>query len=220
MTKPERPLPSPQRPSSKPSKDECKLELPACAIQFWVRDPRDKWKVNTMGALVQTKASRFALFKAIVPPSRPRIIPARTVLVREPRAFPEAPTRPTLPMTIRDEMVELYAFVFCQGGFRQLDMTFEQFLLVAASIKPADLPATREEARTFETHPARFCMRGALGGCAMSTRPEMSFKQHGLGVGFDLVPCGRRSPCPDGSRIGQARARSYVQRNYGRPATA
>jgi len=26
---------------------------------------------------------------------------------------------------------------------------FEQFLLVAAAIKPADLPATREEARTF-----------------------------------------------------------------------
>jgi hypothetical protein len=30
--------------------------------------------------------------------------------------------------------------------FRQLDTTFEQFLLVAAAIKPADLPVTREEA--------------------------------------------------------------------------
>jgi transposase len=48
-----------------------------------------------------------------------------------------------------DEMLEYYAFIFCQGGFRPLDMTFEQFLLVAAAIKPADLPATREEARTF-----------------------------------------------------------------------
>jgi hypothetical protein len=46
-------------------------------------------------------------------------------------------------------MLEYYAFIFCQGGFRLLDMTFEQFLLVAAAIKPADLPATREEARTY-----------------------------------------------------------------------
>jgi hypothetical protein len=64
---------------------------------------------------------------------------------REPRAFPEASVPPTLPITIRDEMLELCAFIFCQGGFRQLDMTFEQFLLVAAAIKPADLPATRGE---------------------------------------------------------------------------
>ena len=105
-----------------------------------------------MGALVQTNASRFASFKAIEtklkqiePPSRPRLIPAGSVVVREPRAFPEASTSPALTITIRDEMLEFYAFVFCQGGFRQLGMTFEQFLLVAAAIKPDDLPETREE---------------------------------------------------------------------------
>jgi hypothetical protein len=48
-------------------------------------------------------------------------------------------------MTIRDEMLELYALIFCPGGFRHLGMTFEQFLLVAAAIKPPDLPATRED---------------------------------------------------------------------------
>ena len=79
---------------------------------------------------------------------------SRTVYAREPRAFPEAPTWPTLPVSIRDEMLELYAFIFCQGGFRQLGMTFEQFLLVAAAIKPADLPATREEAWTLQRVPA------------------------------------------------------------------
>ena len=102
-----------------------------------------------MGALVQTKASRSASFEVIVSPSAPRHIPARSISVREPRAFPEAETLPTIPTTIRDEMIELYAFTFCQGGFRQVGMTFEQFLMVAAAIKPADLPATREEARTF-----------------------------------------------------------------------
>ena len=98
-----------------------------------------------MGALVQTKSSRLASFKARGTPSRPQIVPARRVVVREPRAFPEALAHLTLPATIRDEMLELYAFIFCQGGFRQLGITFEQFLLVAAAIKPADFPATHEE---------------------------------------------------------------------------
>jgi hypothetical protein len=54
-----------------------------------------------------------------------------------------------MPAAIRDEILELYAFACCRGGFRQLEMTFEQFLLGAAALKPADLPATREEAQTF-----------------------------------------------------------------------
>jgi len=108
-----------------------------------------------MGALVQTKASRFASLKAIVSPSRLPVKQSREVPAYEPRAFPEASTSPALPVTIRDEMVEFYAFVFCQGGFRQLGMTFEQFLVVAAAVKPADLPTSREEARTrtFELIP-------------------------------------------------------------------
>lgn len=98
-----------------------------------------------MAALVQTKASRVASFKATVSPSRPRITQPRTIRTREPRAFPQAPTRPTMPSAIHDEMLELYAFMFCQGGFRQLGMTFEQFLFVGAAIKPADFLATSEE---------------------------------------------------------------------------
>ena len=101
-----------------------------------------------MGAVGQIKVSRFASLRAIVVPPRPRIVQARPVLVREPRAFPETSTSPVLPTTIRDEMLEFYRFVFCQGGFRQVGMTFEQFLLVAAAVKPADLPASREETYT------------------------------------------------------------------------
>ena len=102
-----------------------------------------------MGALVQTKTSQFASLKAILSTSRSPNIQSRAVRAREPRAFPEAPARLALPTSIRDEMFELYAFIFCQGGFHQLGMTFEQFLLVAASIKPADLPATHAEAWTL-----------------------------------------------------------------------
>jgi hypothetical protein len=109
-----------------------------------------------MGVSIQTKVSRIALLTAIDPPLRSRVIVASAMRVREPRAFPEAPTPPALPTTIRDEMLELYAFIFRQGGFRQLGMTFEQFLLVAAAIKPADLPATREESAESPSSYARY----------------------------------------------------------------
>jgi hypothetical protein len=110
-----------------------------------------------MGASVQTNASCFASVKLIETQSK-RIEARPTLRVRrigvgpdrEPHAFPEASAPPALPATIRDEVVEFYAFVFCQGGFRQLGMTFEQFLLVAAVIKPANFRAKREEAWTFE----------------------------------------------------------------------
>lgn len=56
-----------------------------------------------------------------------------------PREFPFASASPTLPATIREEILDFYAFLFCQRGFRQLGLTFEQFLLVVASLRPDDL---------------------------------------------------------------------------------
>jgi hypothetical protein len=72
-----------------------------------------------------------------------------------PREFPVASTFRILPVTIRDEILDLYAFVFCQGGFRQLGMTFEQFLLVVAAVKPHDLQGTLKESMANRTHSAR-----------------------------------------------------------------
>jgi hypothetical protein len=74
---------------------------------------------------------------------------------KEARAFPEARRLPTLPLIVRDELLELYAFIFCQGGFHHLGMTFEQFLLVASAINPRDLTDEREGARTLRLHRAR-----------------------------------------------------------------
>ncbi len=68
------------------------------------------------------------------------------ILRHEPHEFPEAVTSRTLPVAVRDETLEFYAFVFCQGGFRHLGMTFEQFLLVAAAINQ---PTCRRPARTL-----------------------------------------------------------------------
>ena len=55
--------------------------------------------------------------------------------------FPIASTVPSLPPVMNDDVLDLYAYLFCQGGFRQIGMTFEQFLLVIATFKPADLSA-------------------------------------------------------------------------------
>jgi len=42
---------------------------------------------------------------------------------------------------IRDEIPEpeLYALLFCQGGFRQIGVTFARLLLMIAAVKPGDL---------------------------------------------------------------------------------
>jgi len=69
-----------------------------------------------------SRVLRSASRRAIGVASRARIAPAaHPISIKEPREFPEATTRPTLPVTISDELVEFYAFVFCPGGFRRLD---------------------------------------------------------------------------------------------------
>jgi hypothetical protein len=57
----------------------------------------------------------------------------------DPREFPIASSLPVLPVPIRDEVVDLYAFLYCQRGFSQLGLTFEQFLLVINALMPGEL---------------------------------------------------------------------------------
>ena len=58
-----------------------------------------------------------------------------------PHAFPVVSTLPGLPVIITDEILELYALLSCPGGFRQIGVTFERFLLVIATVKLGDLEA-------------------------------------------------------------------------------
>ena len=44
-----------------------------------------------------------------------------------------------LPLMIPDEILDYYGWVFCQGGFLNLQMTFEQFLTVVAAVSPTGL---------------------------------------------------------------------------------
>jgi hypothetical protein len=57
----------------------------------------------------------------------------------EPRRFPIVSTLPRLPLMIPDEILDYYGWVFCQGGFLNLQMTFEQFLAVVAALSPTGL---------------------------------------------------------------------------------
>lgn len=71
-------------------------------------------------------------------PERHASAPANSLIDR-PRKFPVVTTPPRLPAMIPDEILDYYGWVFCQGGFVNLHMTFEQFLTVIATISPSGL---------------------------------------------------------------------------------
>jgi hypothetical protein len=100
-----------------------------------------------MSALIQINAAAYLRTKSHLPRRDPVITLSRYEGATEVRDFPIASNRADQSLRMRENVLEWYAFLFCQGGFRHLGMTFEQFLLVAEAIKPADLPANREEAR-------------------------------------------------------------------------
>jgi hypothetical protein len=55
------------------------------------------------------------------------------------RMFPLSSSMPELPLKIPDQIIDFYAFVFCQGGFRNLGLTFEQFLAVISVVRFTEL---------------------------------------------------------------------------------
>lgn len=55
-------------------------------------------------------------------------------------------------MVMPDEILDLYGFLFCQRGFRQSGLTFEQFLRVILTLDPGRVRANthgRETDRVF-----------------------------------------------------------------------
>ena len=55
------------------------------------------------------------------------------------KRFPSVTNTPRLPLMIPDEILDYFGWVFCQGGFLNLHMTFEQFLAVVAAVSPSAL---------------------------------------------------------------------------------
>ena len=71
----------------------------------------------------------------------------------EPRRFPLVTTLPRLPLMIPDEILDYYGWVFCQGGFLNLHMTFEQFLAVVAAVSPSGLCPEYDDSSMIKTGP-------------------------------------------------------------------
>src|SRR5207302_5880883 len=68
----------------------------------------------------------------------------------EPRRFPLVSSLPRLPVMIPDEILDYYGWVFCQGGFLNLQMTFEQFLAVVAAVSPSGLCPEYDDSGTMK----------------------------------------------------------------------
>jgi hypothetical protein len=69
-----------------------------------------------------------------------------------PRRFPIVSSLPRLPLMIPDEILDYYGWVFCQGGFLNLQMTFEQFLSVVAAVSPTGLCPEYDENDFIQTN--------------------------------------------------------------------
>src|ERR1700687_4702699 len=69
----------------------------------------------------------------------------------EPHPFPVVSPLPRLPVMIPDEILDYYGWVFCQGGFLNLQMTFEQFLTVVAAVSPTGLCPEYDEGIRIQT---------------------------------------------------------------------
>ncbi len=83
-----------------------------------------KGKVTLVKKTEESPASRL----------REMPIPLKISSATAPRAFPVVSNRPQLPPVMSEEVLEYYGRVFCQGGFANLAMTFDQFLAVAAKL--------------------------------------------------------------------------------------
>jgi hypothetical protein len=68
-----------------------------------------------------------------------------------PRRFPIVSSLPRMPLMIPDEILDYYGWVFCQGGFLNLQMTFEQFLTVVAAVSPTGLCPEYDESVAVHT---------------------------------------------------------------------
>ncbi len=88
-----------------------------------------------------SKAKVVSLWErdAVGQPDRRASEALKSVQLGGPRQFPVVSTLPRLPVMIPDEILDYYGWVFCQGGFLNLQMTFEQFLTVVAAVSPSGL---------------------------------------------------------------------------------
>ena len=64
------------------------------------------------------------------------------------RGFLGVPSPRSETLRIPNEILDYYGWVFCQGGFLNLHMTFEQFLTVASVFKSSGISPEYEESQS------------------------------------------------------------------------
>ena len=107
--------------------------------------------------------------------------------IDEPRRFPLVTTLPRLPVMIPDEILDYYGWVFCQGGFLNLQMTFEQFLAVVAAVSPSGLCPEYDDSSTpklSSKRPPGWCKLAAV---SLAGNLENAEPVQGLGAGFNRL---------------------------------
>lgn len=67
--------------------------------------------------------------------AEPAVAPGKYLAGDDLRHYPTAFSRERQPLIIPDAILEFYAFLFCQGQYLSLGMTFEHFLLVVTSVR-------------------------------------------------------------------------------------
>jgi hypothetical protein len=85
--------------------------------------------------MVQTNVAGSQRVNSSPSKARPAVTLNRYKAGGDLRDYPIASSRESQSLIIPDEILELYAFLFCQGRYRDLGMTFEHFLLVVTSVR-------------------------------------------------------------------------------------
>jgi hypothetical protein len=67
--------------------------------------------------------------------AQPAVTQGRYLEGNDLRDYPIVSRRERQLLVIPDAILEFYAFLFCQGHYLSLGMTFEQFLLVVTSVR-------------------------------------------------------------------------------------
>ena len=67
--------------------------------------------------------------------AQPAVAPGKYLAGDDLRDYPMASRRERQLLIIPDAVLEFYAFLFCQGRYLSLGMTFEHFLLVVTSVR-------------------------------------------------------------------------------------
>lgn len=85
--------------------------------------------------MAQSNVARPRHVDSDVSKAQPAVAPGGYLTGGDLRDYPMASRRERQLLIIPDAILEFYAFLFCQGQYLSLGMTFEHFLLVVTSVR-------------------------------------------------------------------------------------